>query len=67
MEFSWQEYWHELPFPSPGDLPNLGIEPTTWQVDSLPLSQLGRQIKSLELLNLLISISCLLESEEGCC
>ena len=27
MEFSRQEYWSELPFPSPGDLPNLGIEP----------------------------------------
>ena len=27
MEFSRQEYWHGLPFPSPGDLPNLGIEP----------------------------------------
>ena len=27
MEFSRQEYWSELPFPSPGDLPNPGIEP----------------------------------------
>ena len=27
MEFSKQEYWSGLPFPSPGDLPNLGIEP----------------------------------------
>ena len=26
MEFSRQEYWSGLPFPSPGDLPNLGIE-----------------------------------------
>ena len=26
MEFSRQEYWSELPFPSPGDLPNPGIE-----------------------------------------
>ena len=24
--FSRQEYWSELPFPSPGDLPNPGIE-----------------------------------------
>ena len=23
----WQEYWSELPFPSPGNLPNLGMEP----------------------------------------
>ena len=27
LEFSRQEYWSELPFPSPGDLPNPGIEP----------------------------------------
>ena len=25
-EFSRQEYWSGLPFPSPGDLPNTGIE-----------------------------------------
>ena len=27
MEFSRPEYWSGLPFPSPGDLPNPGIEP----------------------------------------
>ena len=27
MEFSRQEYWSGLPLPSPGDLPNPGIEP----------------------------------------
>ena len=27
MGFSRQEYWDGLPFPSPGDLPNTGIEP----------------------------------------
>ena len=26
-EFSLQEYWSGLPFPSPGDLPDPGIEP----------------------------------------
>ena len=38
--FSRQEYWSGLPFPSPGDLPNPGIEPrsSTLQVDCLPLS-----------------------------
>ena len=32
-----EEYWSELPFPSPGDLPNPGIEPRSpiLQVDSL--------------------------------
>ena len=39
MRFSGQECWSELPFPSPGNLPNPGIEPKspTLQVDSLPL------------------------------
>ena len=27
MEFSSQEYWSGLPFPPPGDLPDLGVEP----------------------------------------
>ena len=37
MEFSKQEYWSGLPFPSPGDLPDLGIEPRspTLQADAL--------------------------------
>ena len=26
MEFSRQEYWNRLPFPTPGDLPDPGIE-----------------------------------------
>ena len=38
MEFSREEYWSGLPFPSPGDLPNLGIKPGSpaLQVDTLP-------------------------------
>ena len=37
MGFSRQEYWSGLPLPSPGDLPNSGIEPGshTLQADSL--------------------------------
>jgi len=40
MEFSRQEYWSVLPFPSPGDLPNPGIKSMSpaLQVDSLLLS-----------------------------
>ena len=36
MGFSTQEYWSGLPFPSPGDLPDSGIEPTspTLQADA---------------------------------
>ena len=29
MEFSKQEYWSGLPFPTPGNLPNPGIKPTS--------------------------------------
>ena len=29
MEFPRQEYWSELPFPTPGALPDPGIEPTS--------------------------------------
>ena len=29
VEFSRQEYWGGLPFPTPGDLPDPGIEPTS--------------------------------------
>ena len=38
MDFSRQEYWSGLPFPSPGDLPNSGTEPgsAALQADSLP-------------------------------
>ena len=37
MEFSRPECWSGLPFPSPGDLPNPGIEPgsPTLQADAL--------------------------------
>ena len=38
MEFSRQEYWSGWPFPSPGDLPDPGIEPGSpaLQADALP-------------------------------
>ena len=44
MEFSRPEYWSGLPFPSLGDLPNPGIEPTApeLQVDSLPAEPQGK-------------------------
>ena len=42
MEFSKQEYWNGLPFPSPGIFPTQGSNPCLlhWQ-DSLPLSHEG--------------------------
>ena len=46
MGFSRQEYWNGLPLPSPGDLPNPGIKPSSptssaLQADSLLLSHWG--------------------------
>ena len=42
MGFSRKEYWSGLPFSSPGDLSEPGIEPasSSWQADSLSLSHL---------------------------
>ena len=44
MRFPWQEYRNKLPFPSPGGLPNPGIEPTSpaLQADSLPAESPGK-------------------------
>ena len=44
MEFSRQQYWSGLPFPSLGDLPDLGIEPRSpaLQADSLPSEPPGK-------------------------
>ena len=44
MEFSKQEYWSGLPFPSPGDLSNPGIEPRSpvLQADTLPSELPGK-------------------------
>ena len=44
MGFSREEYWNGFPFPSPGDLPDPGIEPgsTALHVDSLPSELTGK-------------------------
>ena len=46
MGFSRQEYWRGWPFPSPGDLPNPGIEPgsPTLQADALPSEPSGKPL-----------------------
>ena len=43
-EFSKQEHWSGLPFPSPRDLPNPGIKPGSpaLQADSLPTELQGK-------------------------
>ena len=49
MEFFRQEYWSGLPFPSPGDLPDPGIEPGSraLQADALPSELLEKPDKYL--------------------
>ena len=44
MDFSRPGYWSGQPFPSPGDLPNPGIEPRSLalQADSLPSEPPGK-------------------------
>ena len=44
IKFSRQEYWSGLPFSSPGDLPDPGIEPgfSALQADSLPSEPPGK-------------------------
>ena len=44
MEFSGQECWSGLPFPSPGDLPDPGIKPGSpaLQADALPSEPPGK-------------------------
>ena len=45
MEYSMQEYWSGLPFPSAGDLPDPGIKPGSpiLQADTLPSEPRGRR------------------------
>ena len=50
LGFPSQEYWSGLPFPSPGDLPNPGIEVASPALvsNSLPLSYLGSLSRSMD-------------------
>ena len=64
MGFSRQEYWSGLPFPSPGDLPNPGIEPWSpaWQVDALsselPGNSKGFGIVNKAEIDVFLELSC---------
>ena len=50
LEFSRQEYWSGLSFPSPGDLSDPRIEPLSpaRQADSLPAEPPGKPLKLTE-------------------
>jgi len=59
IEFSRQQHWSGLPFPSPGDLPDPRIEPgsPTLQVDSLPSEPPGKPLRRYLRLNEVIGWS----------
>jgi len=58
MGFSRQEYWRGLPFHSPGQLPDPGIEPrsSALQVDSLPSKPPGNPFLEDIILQKLLTI-----------
>ena len=57
MEFSRQEYWSGLPFPSPGDLPSPGIEPGSPTLQADPLLTELHQFSSVQFSS--VAQSCL--------
>ena len=65
MGFFRQEYWSGLPFPPLGDLPNLGIEPTSpvLQADSLTAEPPGKPLNAGFLGKILF---CLRSLDEPC-
>ena len=58
LGFSGQEYWSGFPFPSPGDLPNPGIEPgsPSLQLDSVPSEPPGKPLRRMVKLNLALRV-----------
>ena len=58
LEFSSQEYWSEFPFPSPGGLPDPGIEPGSpaLQMDSLP-SEPGRELYYFTITSIIVVVN----------
>ena len=60
MEFSRQEHWNGLPFPSPRDLPDPGLNPRPLRVaDSLPLATWEARPPGLLLIFLSYPAPCL--------
>ena len=62
MEFPRQEYWSGLPFPSPGDLPDPGIEPGSpaLQGDALPSEPPGKSNILILIKNILFTSNIIL-------
>ena len=66
MEFSRQEYWSGLPLPSPGDLPNPGIEPGSPALHaySLPSEPPGTPKSYLRSLDKLLKMGSVLRRQK---
>ena len=62
MGFSRQEYWRGLPFSSPGDLPNPGIEPGSpaLQTDALPSEPPGNYYYTYQIADPAVGCLCAL-------
>ena len=56
MEFSRQEYWSGLPFPSPGDLPYSGIEPGSPALEAGNTTALTRRTFVGKVMSLLLNM-----------
>ena len=67
MGFPRQEYWSGLPFPSPGDLPESGIEPGSpaLQADSLPAEPPGKPVTGYILTLISTSINRSMHTSHG--
>ena len=68
MGFSKQEFWSELPFPSPRDLPDPRIKPrsTALQADSLPSEPQGKALKKKILPCVLVPIIRVRKEDQEC-
>ena len=73
--FSMQEYWSGLPFPSPGDLPNPGIEPRFPTLQGIlyhlshqesPFQRVYKASNIKRTQNKISSPSVILDTREGC-
>ena len=66
MGFSRQEYWSGLPYPSPGDLPNPGIEPSSPMSPALhfttePLGKPKLKARPHNYLDFLLPLRCFIK------
>ena len=69
MGFSRQEYWSGVPFPSPGDLPNPGIEPGSpaFQADALTSEPRGKPLQKIKISSLILKNPLFLLNTKNLC